>query len=65
LIREDWFERRAIAFRIQLFLLAEGRTGTLLGELGLILLSSHTWLWARKAKGKVSWVTLTASARGV
>ena len=34
------------------------------GGCGCILLSSHTWLWARKAKGKMLWVTFIASVKG-
>ncbi len=35
LIREDWFGRRAVTFRIRLFLLAEERKETLLGRVWL------------------------------
>ena len=35
LIREDWFGRRAVTFKIRCFLLAEGRKETLLGRVWL------------------------------
>ncbi len=45
--------RKVVAFKIRLFLLVEELIKeTQLRECGLILLSSHTWLWAKKAKGE-------------